>query len=39
MEIWKIKNGYPCKGSKGEREFKKYLDDEVNEWKQRKKFF
>ena len=38
-QLWKYgkENGYPCKGSKGEREFRKYLDDEVNKWKQKKK--
>ena len=30
-------NGYPCKGSKGEKEFRKYLDDKVNEMVAEKK--
>jgi hypothetical protein len=29
-------SGYPCKGI-GEREYRKYLDDEVNEWINKKK--
>ena len=30
-------NGFPCKGSKGEKEYKKYLDAMVNEWQEKKK--